>query len=224
MGMFWILARQDRIYGFLRVVGDGDVWDCSTFEGQCVCLVAMGSGCMVDNVGDHGMSRMAKSHVPARVLSDDTPLCHLDPESVRQEGASIRTLAATTQTCVPNTEPDQPDLAQGKTHNASAPASPVPTDPRSQLHTYRTNLPSNCIAWDPHLLEVKPRSPRGKVLDGLQFVGSPISGAPEHRKSRTPWFSASIVEESAHVHLRSREFIQLGHVIVSLRNSNLSQT
>jgi hypothetical protein len=36
-----------------------------------------------------------------------------------------------------------------KVHIAPAPASPVPMDSRSQLHTYRTNLPSSCIAWDP---------------------------------------------------------------------------
>jgi hypothetical protein len=57
-----------------------------------------GSGRLVDGVRDHGLPRMTKSHVPVRLLSDDTPICHLDPESVRQERALISTLAATIKT------------------------------------------------------------------------------------------------------------------------------
>jgi hypothetical protein len=100
-----------------------EIWDGLAFEGRCVCLAATGNGHLVDGMRDHGMPHMTKSHVPVRLLSNDTSIRHLDPESVRQGRALISTLAASIQTSVPDTETTEqtsPTFPRENTQRSSA--------------------------------------------------------------------------------------------------------
>jgi hypothetical protein len=162
------------------------------------------------------MSRMAESLVLVRVLSDDELIRHLDPELVHQEGAS---LAATIQTTRIQNQSSPTSLKE--THNDLATAS-TNANPRSQILYIDGNPPKQLYSLEPPSVGGRASISKSKILSGSQLVGYLISGAPEHRKSETSRFSASTVDESAHVRRRSRESTQLGHVTVSPRELNPS--